>query len=99
MIIQSVTSGSIGWQISAVITMLIIMLYVLFGGMRGSGWTDIIQGIIMITAMTLAVVFIAINLGGFENANIMAYNANPDLFNRPGGGDYFTPFIWFSFIL
>jgi SSS family solute:Na+ symporter len=99
MIIQSVTSGSIGWQISAIITMLIIMLYVLFGGMRGSGWTDIIQGIIMITALTLAVVFIAINLGGFEAANTMAYNANPDLFNRPGGGEYFTPFIWFSFML
>ena len=55
MLIQSVTNASIGWQIGAIITMLVITIYVLFGGMRGSGWTDFIQGIIMIIAMTLAV--------------------------------------------
>ena len=36
-IIQSM--ANIGWQVGAVITMIIIMFYVLFGGMRGSGWT------------------------------------------------------------
>jgi SSS family solute:Na+ symporter len=96
-LIQSM--AGIGWQIGAVVVMIVIMIYVLFGGMRGSGWTDVIQGIIMIAAMTLAVVFIAINLGGFEAANTAAFNANPDLFARPGGGEYFIPQIWFSFML
>ena len=89
----------VSWQIGAIITIFIIMVYVLLGGMRGSGWTDFIQGIIMILAMTLAVVFVAINLGGFENANMLSYNANPDLFARPGGNNYFLPQIWFSFML
>jgi len=89
----------IGWQISAVVTMLIIMVYVLFGGMRGSGWTDVIQGIIMISAMTLAVVIIAINLGGFEAANAASEAINPQLFNRPGLDSYFIPQLWFSFML
>jgi SSS family solute:Na+ symporter len=97
-IIQYVT-GSIGWQIGAVATIIVIMFYVLLGGMRGSGWADVIQGVMMITAMTLAVVFVAVSLGGFENANLMAYNANPVLFARPGGGEYFTMQIWFSFML
>ena len=97
-LIESVTGASIGWQIGAIFTMLVIMIYVIFGGMRGSGWTDVIQGVLMISAMTLAVVFIAINLGGFEAANTMAYNARPELFARPGGGEYFMPMIWFSFI-
>jgi len=92
-------SGSISWQIGAVATIVVIMFYVMLGGMRGSGWADVIQGIMMITAMTLAVVFVAISLGGFENANLMAYNANPVLFARPGGGEYFTMQIWFSFML
>jgi SSS family solute:Na+ symporter len=98
LLIQQVT-GTIIWEIGAVITMIVIMIYVLTGGMRGSGWTDFIQGIIMVLALTLAVIFIAISLGGFENANILAFNSNPELFSRPGGGDYFLPQIWFSFML
>ncbi|MGF3555293.1 MAG: sodium:solute symporter family transporter [Thermoplasmatota archaeon] len=92
-------SGSINWQIGAVGSIFIIMFYILFGGMRGSGWADVIQGVLMISAMTFAFIFIAINLGGFENANTMAYNSNPILFSRPGGGEYFTLQIWFSFML
>jgi len=96
-IIQNMTN--ISWQVGAILTMVIIMFYVLFGGMRGSGWTDVIQGVVMILAMILAVVVIAINLGGFEAANTAAYSANPELFARPGGGEFFLPQIWFSFML
>ena len=98
LLIQQVT-GTIIWQIGAIITLIVIMVYVLSGGMRGSGWTDFIQGIIMILALTIAVIFVADSLGGFENANIMAFNNSPELFSRPGGGDYFLPQIWFSFML
>ncbi len=89
----------ITWQIGAIITMIVIMVYVLSGGMRGSGWTDVVQGLIMIIAMTLAVVFIAVELGGFEAANTATYAAKPELFTRPGGGDFFMPQMWFSFML
>ena len=98
-IIIQYVSGNISWQIGAVATIVVIMFYVLLGGMRGSGWADVIQGVMMITSMTLAVIFVAINLGGFENANLMAYNSNPILFTRPGAGGYFTMQIWFSFML
>jgi SSS family solute:Na+ symporter len=53
----------------------------------------------MILAMTLAIIFVASSLGGFETANIASYKASPELFSRPGGGDYFLPQIWFSFML
>ncbi len=97
-IIQYVT-GSIGWQIGAIVTIKVIMLYVILGGMRASGWADVFQGVLMITAMTFAVIFIAVSLGGFENANLMAYTSNPVLFTRPGVSGYFTIQIWFSFML
>jgi SSS family solute:Na+ symporter len=97
MLIQYMTDFS--WQIGAIITMIVIMVYVLFGGMRGSGWTDVFQGIIMIAAMTAAVIFIANGLGGFESANAAAFSANPSLFSRPGGNEYFITQIWFSFML
>jgi len=97
MLIEYMTD--ISWQIGAIVTMIIIMVYVLSGGMRGSGWTDVIQGLIMIIAMSLAVIFIAINLGGFESANLAAFSENPVLFTRPGGNNYFLPQMWFSFML
>jgi SSS family solute:Na+ symporter len=96
-LIQNMTN--ISWEIGAIVTMIAIMFYVLSGGMRGSGWTDVIQGIIMIVALTLAVVFIAVSLGGFEAANIAAFEAKPELFTRPGGNSFFIPQIWFSFML
>lgn len=97
-IIENVTSN-ISMQTGAIFTILIISVYVLIGGMRASGWTDFFQGIIMIISLLIAIVFISINLGGFENANLMAHSANPDLFTRPGLNEYFTPGIWFSFMI
>ena len=97
LLIQYMTD--ISWQVGAIVTMFVIMIYVLSGGMKGSGWTDVLQGLIMIIAMSVAVVFVAINLGGFEAANNAAYLANPELFARSGGGEYFIPQIWFSFML
>jgi SSS family solute:Na+ symporter len=92
-------TGSLSWQIGAVATIAVIMFYVMLGGMRGSGWADVFQGVLMITAMTFAVVFVAVSLGGFEQANLMAYHANPVSFTRPGGSEYFTMQLWFSFML
>jgi solute:Na+ symporter, SSS family len=98
-LISYVTSGQLIWTVGATITMIIILFYVLLGGMKGSGWTDALQGCIMILSLVIAVVFIAMNLGGFETAGRLAYAKDPVLFLRPGGGDYFTPQIWFSFLL
>jgi len=95
-LIQNMTG--VFWQIGAIVTMIVIMFYVLYGGMRGSGWTDVIQGIIMIATLTVAVIFIAVNLGGFEAANTASYAAKPELFTRPGGTGFFIPQLWFSFM-
>jgi len=97
-LIQYIT-GIISWQTGAIATIAVVMLYVLLGGMRGSGWADVFQGVLMIAAMTSAVVFVAVSLGGFEHANLMAYHADPLLFTRPGGNEYFSMQIWFSFML
>jgi SSS family solute:Na+ symporter len=98
-LISFVTNGQILWSVGAVLTMFIILLYVLFGGMKACGWTDAVQGIIMIAALFVAVVFIAQSLGGFEVASDLAYAKDSTLFMRPGGGGFFTPQMWFSFLL
>ena len=75
---------SIEPQVGAVVTMVIIGGYVLTGGMRASGWTDVVQGIIMIGAMVAAVAYIGHALGGWEAATQAAYDVRPSLFSRPG---------------
>jgi SSS family solute:Na+ symporter len=67
--------------------------------MRGSGWTDVIQGIIMTIALILAVIFVANGLGGFEQANLQSFQMQSNSFSRPGITGYFTPQIWLSFLL
>ncbi len=99
LLLEYVTNGIVLWKMGAVITMVIIMLYVLFGGMRGSGWTDVLQGCIMIFALVLAVFWIAQGLGGVQQANLLSFQQNPDLFSRPGPTGFFSPQIWFSFML
>ncbi len=86
-------------KLGATIVMLIICLYVLLGGMKATGWTDVIQGILMVAAMIAAFALIANSLGGASHATLMAYEKNPSLLSRPGPNNYFTPQIWFSFLI
>ena len=96
-IIQYIFPG-ISMKFGAILVTIIITFYVMAGGMKASGWTDVLQGVIMIVAMVLAFIFVAHGLGGFEVATKNAHEANPSLFSRPGNG-FFTPQIWLSFML
>ncbi|MFO7651461.1 MAG: sodium:solute symporter family protein, partial [bacterium] len=73
--------------------------YVLLAGLRGDIWTDTLQGLVMLGAMTVAFVGIAAALGGFESANRQVLARWPELFARPGGGAQFTVGIWLSYMV
>lgn len=90
---------SVGAELGAVVTMVVIAGYVLSGGMRASGWTDVFQGIVMVAAMVMAIAFIGHTLGGWSAATRAAFDAQPALFSRPGPQGYFTLKIWLSFFL
>ncbi len=72
--------------------------YLLLSGVRGDAWTDIIQGTIMILGLALIFSFALWRLGGFVKAHTRLLEAAPELFSRPGRGEYFTPKIWFSYL-
>lgn len=90
---------SLSMKIGAIAVMAIICLYVLSGGMKASGWTDVFQGMVMVAAMILAFSFIAISLGGAEKATQSAFEVNASLFSRPGPNGYFSVEIWLSFLI
>ncbi|MFZ6019322.1 MAG: sodium:solute symporter family protein [Chloroflexota bacterium] len=80
-------------------TILAIGATVVFGGMKASAWTDVLQGFLMIVAMILAVVFVSAGLGGWQNAGETAFLASPQHFTRPGPDQFFQITTWFSYLL
>lgn len=90
---------AVGMKIGAIVAIVIICFYVLSGGMRASGWTDVVQGGLMVAAMVAAVACIGHALGGFGPASAAARDAAPALFSRPGPRGYFTIKIWLSFFI
>ncbi len=82
----------------AVLVTVVVILYVLLGGMRGVVWTDTAQGVLMFGAMVVIFFGLARTLGGFSAANARVFEELPELFSRPGGGARFTLGIWFSYM-
>ncbi len=77
----------------------LIVIYTLRGGLRSVAWTDLLQGLTLLILMILALVVVADQAGGLTAAGKKIYAANPELFSRPGGRGFYTPAVWFSFIL
>jgi len=77
----------------------VMLLYTLFGGMRGVAWTDVFQGGMLIVLLLVALVLVAAPLGGLPAANQSAALRWPDLFSRPGMGGAFPAGIWLGYML
>lgn len=93
--LESLTLGQIPYLWGAVGVLLITMLYTAFGGMRGTAWTSVFQGLTFIVIGLLAFVMIANALGGFEAITQRVYAERPQLLQREGNFDLKD---WFSFI-
>jgi SSS family solute:Na+ symporter len=98
MILSSLAGADVV-KVGAATVILVVGGIVVLGGMRGSAWTDVAQGGVMIAAVFAAIFFVAHGLGGFSAAGQKAYAASPEHFARPGPGGYFTPLKWFSFLI
>ncbi len=77
----------------------VMLIYTLFGGMRGVAWTDVFQGGMLIVLLLVALVIVAAPLGGLPAANQSAALRWPDLFSRPGMGGAFPAGIWLGYML
>lgn len=98
-LLANLTGEIIPYFGGAVFLTIIIVLYVFVGGMRSVAWTDVFQGCLMFLATLLAVLLIAGEFGGLAQANRELYELDPALFSRQGSGAFFTPRLWFSYML
>ncbi len=95
-VLNILTDGAIPYFWGAVFLTIFIIMYVFFGGMRSIVWTDVLQGILMFTFLLIAVVVIAMSLGGITEAHAQAEVANSNIFIREGS---ITVRTWFSYTL
>lgn len=86
-------------RIGGMVTIMTVGITVVFGGMKASAWTDVLQGFLMILAMVLAVIFVSMGLGGWQSAGEAAFRASPEHFSRPGPENFFQVTTWFSYLL
>jgi SSS family solute:Na+ symporter len=98
-IISTLTDGQIPYFTAASLITAFIVLYVYLGGMRTVAWTDVLQGIMMFTLISAAVVMISDALGGLSRANAQVLAQEPGLFSPRGLNDFYTPQKWFSYTL
>ena len=54
------------WLGGAVVAVVVVMLYVFFGGMRGVAWVNALQTVLFLAFGAIAFILISRNLGGFD---------------------------------
>ena len=98
-LLENLTQEGIPYFTGAILITLFTFIYVLFGGMTSVARTDLKQGILTFILMFLAVVVIGKALGGMAKANLQVFEQLPELFSREGGGGFYTPKKWFSWLI
>lgn len=99
LILENITGGAISYAQGVVLMTLLILIYVIVGGMRGIVAMDMKNGIIMLTLMLTAVLVLDNSMGGIAENNLSLREVMPELFDVRGRGDFFTPLKWLSFLL
>ncbi len=87
----------IEYKIGIIIISFIILFCVVFGGLKNILITDMIQGLIMIFATVILLVFVINYGGGLENIMNSLYNQNPKLLSPYGSNGSLTSIYVSSF--
>ena len=97
-ILEEISRGAIPYVAGAgIIT--IFMIILTLGGMRSVAWTDALMGIMMLSCLFIAFVLVAYKAGGLPQVVSKLIRESPAHLSRPGIGNFFTPGIWFGFLL
>jgi len=104
--IQAIASGKslnsligIPYIIGAILITAFIIIYVTLGGLRSIVWTDLIQGIMMISFTLIAFIIISNKGGGFINVHQNIQKDFPLMFSRPGKDKSMVYGVWFGYMI
>ncbi|GAH76425.1 unnamed protein product, partial [marine sediment metagenome] len=75
------------------------MIVLILGGMRSVAWTDTFMGIMMLGCLAIAFGLVVKNVGGLPSVVERLAAESPEHLSRPGVGEFFSPGVWFGFLL
>jgi len=93
--LAAVSGGLVPFWLGGAVVALVVMSYVFFGGMRGTAWVNAFQTVLFLCFGTLAVVVIAVGMGGFSKAveALLAAPPTAPLLSR----ERVSPYYFFSY--
>jgi SSS family solute:Na+ symporter len=85
---QAATDGNVPFWLGSLGAFVIVALYVYTSGLRGIGWTNVIQGIIMVVVAWVIGLAVAYRFYGGVGSMFLEIQAKaPEYLTLPGGGD------------
>src|SRR5262250_1103547 len=66
--LYAISGGRIPFWIGGAVVAMVVMIYVFFGGMRGTAWVNTFQTTLFLLFGAIALVVIGVGMGGFGNA-------------------------------
>ncbi|AOZ72990.1 sodium/proline symporter [Boudabousia tangfeifanii] len=79
------SSFGLDYRLGLVLVAFITLLYTMVGGFLAVSWTDLVQGIMMVTALVMVPLVGIIELGGVNNLFNAVTSVNPDLLSFTAG--------------
>ncbi len=98
-VVETISEGNIPSWLGAGVAYLIVMLYVLFSGVMGIGWTNVFQGIFMLIIAWFLGLYLPYKFfGGVAPMfNAIAESSNAMLLEAPGLSGNGEPWDWWGF--
>jgi SSS family solute:Na+ symporter len=91
----AISGGRIPYWIGGAVVALVVMIYVFFGGMRGTAWVNTFQTTLFLLFGAIALTVIGLGMGGFGNAvnEMLASPSTSSLLTR----EKVSPLFFFSY--
>src|SRR5919108_6170532 len=93
--LYAISGGRIPYWIGGAIVAMVVMIYVFFGGMRGTAWVNAFQTTLFLIFGAIALTVIGVGMGGFSNAvdGLLASPSTAALLTR----ERVSPLFFFSY--
>ncbi|MFC7156953.1 sodium:solute symporter [Halomarina halobia] len=97
LLFETISEGAVPFWAGALVVTGVTGVYLALGGLRGVAWSDVLQGIVLVTFLCVAFVYV---LPAIDPVGITERLAtSTELLTPAGQQGFFTPRIWVSFLL
>jgi len=83
-VLEGLSQGAIPYWLGALIISVVIAIYVIMGGMRGSIWANTVQALVFMVGALIIFLYVASTVGGPAQVTQTIMQNNPELLSREG---------------